>query len=394
LPTEADAPAGTVVINADAEWTKSATVSLALAAEDASPPIQVCVSNTASCSSWTAFVETRNWTLSSGNGLKTVRVWFRDTWGNTTPAAAPVSDTIGLDTVQPSNGGISVTQQDRRLDVYWYGFEDAQSWIVGFRAVFQTGSSPPPSCDSGTLVPGYDGIVDSLSHYDLENGTIYSYRICAIDAAGNMSTGVTASSMPVPETNPPTGWVMINYGDPYTGSPSVWLSLMDVWDDSGEAIQMCISNTENCSSWVPLAESTSWTLLGGSGERMVRVWFRDQWGNTSVWPASDSIFLDTVAPTNGAVQVTSGDAQLTLNWTGFADAQSGVVGYKVVYEVGSVPPSCNAGMEVWDYNGTSTTVTHLGLDNGMTYGYRVCAIDAAGTMSSGVSFPVKETTQK
>jgi len=101
--------------------------------------------------------------------------------------------------------------------------------------------------------------------------------------------------------------------------------------------------------------------------------------------ASDSIFLDTVAPTNGTVQVTSGDTRLTLNWTGFADAQSGIVGYNVVYQEGSAPSSCNTGMDVWYYDGTSTMVTHSDLNNGTTYGYRVCAIDAAGNRSSGAT---------
>ena len=46
----------------------------------------------------------------------------------------------------------------------------------------------------------------------LVDGTTYAYRICALDAVGNMSSGATVTGKPVPETNPPTGTVAINEG--------------------------------------------------------------------------------------------------------------------------------------------------------------------------------------
>jgi hypothetical protein len=117
----------------------------------------------------------------------------------------------------------------------------------------------------------------------------------------------------------------------------------------------------------------------------VNVWFRDQWGNTTPVPYSDTIVLDTTAPSNGTVAPAPGDTQLTLNWSGFSDAHSGIGGYTVRYASGSTPSSCTSGTPVPGYDGTSTTYLHTGLINGTTYGYRVCAIDKAGNTSSGAT---------
>jgi hypothetical protein len=57
----------------------------------------MCVSNTASCTSWEAYATSKPWTLESATGgTKTVNVWFRDGLGNASPK--PCSDTIDLNT--------------------------------------------------------------------------------------------------------------------------------------------------------------------------------------------------------------------------------------------------------------------------------------------------------
>ena len=106
-------------------------------------------------------------------------------------------------------------------------------------------------------------------------------------------------------------------------------------DDSGGPIQMCISNTPSCSAWTSFAPTKSWTLPYGNGVKTVRVWFRDKWGNANPNPYSDTIFIDTTAPANGTVTGIPGDTQVTLIWSGFSDALSGIGSYKVVYSTGS-----------------------------------------------------------
>jgi hypothetical protein len=189
-----------------------------------------------------------------------------------------------------------------------------------------------------------------------------------------------------PDTNPPTGSITINGGAEATKSTAVTLALT-ASDDSPGAIQMCISNTATCKKWTVFAAIKNWTLTKGNGTKTVNVWFKDVWGNATPTPYSGTIILDTIAPTNGTVTATPGDAQVTLDWTGFTDAGSGIGSYKVVYATGSAPKSCSSGTAI--YSGTNTTYPHTGLINGTTYYYRVCAIDKAENISKGATANAK-----
>ncbi len=207
---------------------------------------------------------------------------------------------------------------------------------------------------------------------------------CIVTITGN--TRITATFER--DTFPPTGSIIINGGAEATKSTSVALTLT-ASDDSGGTIQMCISNTTTCTLWTTFAATKSWTLTSGNGTKTVYAWFKDKWGNVNVTPYSDTIILDTTAPVNGTVTGTPGNTQVTLNWTGFSDALSGIASYKVVYSTGSAPTSCATGTPI--YTGTDTSYPHTGLTNGTTYYYRVCAIDKAGNMSSGAITSAKPT---
>jgi hypothetical protein len=377
-------PVGEVTINAGAVATKGAAVTLALAAVDDSTPLQMCVSNTASCTAWTAFAPTRPWLLSAGNGVKRVNVWFRDAWGN----AAPFFDTIILDTVRPLDGVVAATPGLGRIDVKWNGFSDPQSGIAGYTVVYKQGGIPA-SCAVGTPVPGCDGTGTSCGHSGLINA-VYGYRVCAIDKAGNISTGAAGSTRPwSPESAPPSGTVRINGGAAWTRSATVTLSLTAT--DESPPLQMCVSNAAaTCTAWVPFAATKAWVLPAGDGEKTVYVRFRDAWRNTTPVPVSDTIRRDATPPANGTVTATPGAGKIDLSWEGFREAEgaSGIVGYKVVYAVGAAPASCAAGKLLGTNDegavpGTGSA-THAGLANAL-YGYRVCAIDRAGNVSTGAA---------
>lgn len=92
---------------------------------------------------------------------------------------------------------------------------------------------------------------------------------------------------------------------------------------------------------------------------------------------------------------TSAPGSLTLTWAPARDTQSGVSGYRVVYNAGTRPPSprCISGTVVEDLpvavsaggDGTNTVLqlTVAGLSAGSRYSFRVCAIDAAANVSGG-----------
>lgn len=379
---ESLAPTDTSIsIAGGATYTKTASVTLTLAATDDSTK-QMCVSNTTTCTAFVAFAATKTWSLlASGTALKTVYVTYRDQWGNT---AARISDTITLDAVAPTNGTMAITPIEAQNDLTWSGFADAGSGLSSYKLVYST-TAMPTSCATGTTI--YSGSDLSYSHINLTNGTTYYYRVCAIDAAGNTSTGATVTGRHIPETDPPAeGSISINSGNAYTNSLSATLSLSAT--DASTVSQMCVTNSATataatCTPWVAYAPTKTWTLLtGATTPKTVKVWFKDQWGNTTSAAVTDSIGYDAVKPVDGTATATAGDAQVVLNWSGFGDALSGIASYKVVSSNTAAPTTC-AGTAIYEGADSVTTFTHLGLTNGTKYYYRVCAIDNAGNMSLG-----------
>lgn len=93
-------PTGSVVIDGEAEGSAGRLVTLTLAARDDNGPVtQMELSNTGTFSgTGEPYAATKAWRLTSGDGLKTVSVRFRDEAGNW---CQPMSDTIRLDTTPP-----------------------------------------------------------------------------------------------------------------------------------------------------------------------------------------------------------------------------------------------------------------------------------------------------
>ena len=162
----------------------------------------------------------------------------------------------------------------------------------------------------------------------------------------------------IPDSDPPTGSIVINNNDAYTNSVNVTLTLSA--DDPSGVSQMCISNTGSCSSWEAYAASKPWALSGGDGNKTVYVWFKDNPGNIDGTPYSDAILLDTTAPSNGSLTATPGHEKVNLNWSGFSDATSGLKDYKLVFSTAGTPSSCSDGTEI--YSGTNTSYLHTPLD--------------------------------
>jgi hypothetical protein len=102
-------PTGSIIINTDDPWTSSTSVTLTLTYNDATSGVdKVRYSNDGS--SWTAWLDpgaTYPWTLTSGDGTKTVYYEIRDNVG----LIIQDTDTIGLDTTDPT-GSIIINNGD------------------------------------------------------------------------------------------------------------------------------------------------------------------------------------------------------------------------------------------------------------------------------------------
>lgn len=300
-------------------------------------------------------------------------------------AAAPVADTT-----PPTDGVLTVTAGNTQNSLAWTAATDAG----GLRATntydvrFLTGVTAP-TCSPLTGTSVYLGTALTTSHTGLTNGTQYSYRVCAYDAANNVSTGAYGAGTPnlVTDTTPPTistVTVTPTSGTYTKAAPTITATITD----AQSAVTAC-QYTTNGTTWVAgtLSGSASpWTCtatptaLTGSLTINMR---GTSTGGTGTGIAV-SLTVDATPPTTGTVTVTAGNAQNGLSWTASTDANSGLATtntYDVRFLTGATAPTCTTGTSV--YLGTALTTTHTSLTNGTQYSYRVCAYDAVGNASTG-----------
>lgn len=104
--TKNHAPSGSIIVNGGQISTSSINVTLTLTATDLEgEAIEMRFSNDGiTWSSWESKISTKSWTLSHGEGSKTVYMQLRDTAGN---ISNTFSDTIVLDTTPPAIIGVT-----------------------------------------------------------------------------------------------------------------------------------------------------------------------------------------------------------------------------------------------------------------------------------------------
>lgn len=138
------------------------------------------------------------------------------------------------------------------------------------------------------------------------------------DRKGNTSTATTST---ITLDTPPTGGaVVINSNAAKTNSTLVNLNIV-----ATGATEMWISNDGLIGTWEPYATTKAWTMATGDGTKTVYIKFRDPALNVST-ASTDTIVLDTTAPTggsvvinNGAVGTNSATVSLALSATGASE---------------------------------------------------------------------------
>jgi hypothetical protein len=362
-------PTGTVSVAGGDTWTSSTSVTLTLAASDAGTGVaDMRFSNAGSTwTSWETYGTSKSWTLTTGDGSKTVYAQYRDVAGN---VSATASDGIGLDGTAPAASlsiasgatwtttrsvSLGVTSSDAGSGVSEMRFsDDGSSW-----GAWETAGSSK----TWTLPTG-DG-----------SKTVY---LQVRDAAGNSSSSATDTI--TLDTTAPTGSASIASGATYVTSTSVTLTL-SASDGSGSGVSdMRFSNDESTwSTWETYGTSKSWTLTTGDGIKTVYVEYRDTAGNTAGF--DDTVILDQDVPT-GTVTVAGGDAwttsssvALTLSAT---DAGTGVSDMRFSND-GSTWTS-------WETYGTSKSWTLTTGDGSKTVyaQYRDAAGNISATASDGI----------
>ena len=128
-----------------------------------------------------------------------------------------------IDAVAPSNGTLTASATSVvSIDLAWSGFGDSGSGLATsntYRLVALAGAILPlANCSNGALI--YLGSGASFVHGNRNPNTRYGYRLCAYDAAGNLSTGATATA------TTPAGNSSPGNGDPNAPAPLI-LNPMD-----------------------------------------------------------------------------------------------------------------------------------------------------------------------
>jgi hypothetical protein len=123
------------------------------------------------------------------------RYYTKDNVNNT---SSTYSKTVRQDKQAPTDGTLIATPGDTQVSLSWTAASDSGSGLATsntYKLVFSTSGSPAANCTSDTQI--YLDTGSSYNHTGLTNGITYYYRVCAYDVVSNISTGASASGVPV-----------------------------------------------------------------------------------------------------------------------------------------------------------------------------------------------------
>jgi hypothetical protein len=359
---------GSIVINEGDSYTNSISVTLTLTYESPDSTVsQVRYSNDGEWDTepWESPASSRAWTLSSGDGTKTVYYQIRDNAGN----VFSTSDTITLDTTAPTgsiqiNGGASSTTTDSVTLSLTYS--DATSGVDQVRysndGVWDTESWESATSPKAWTLSGGNGLK-----------TVY-YQVR--DNAGN--TFNTSDSITL-DTTAPYGSITINDDGAYATSTSVTLSLTyEAPDSTVSQVRYSNDGVWDTETWEIPAATKTWALTGDDGAKTVYYQVKNAEGMVSS-TYSDTIVLDTSTP-SGSISINNGDASttstaVTLSLT-YSDATSGVS--QVRYSNDN-----SWDTETWEAPAAARAWTLTSGDDTKTVYYQI--IDNAGLLSTTYS---------
>jgi hypothetical protein len=265
-------------------------------------------------SSWTAWEDpsdTRDWILTSGDGIKTVYYEIRDNAGLITQT----TDIIELDTSGPT-GSIIINDNDAWTSatnvILTLTYDDDTSGVDQVRysndGISWTSWEDPSDTRDWILASG-EGT--KTVYYEVKNNAGLTYQ--------------TTDSIGL-DTIDPIGSIIINDDNVWTNITSITLTLTS--NDATSGIDQVRYSNDGISwtTWETPSVNKLWTLSTGDGiSKTVYYEIRDNAGLT--YQATDTIGLDTADPT-GSIIINDNDiwtniTSVTLNLT-YNDATSGV----------------------------------------------------------------------
>lgn len=237
---------------------------------------------------WESFAPSKSWTLSDGDGDKTVYMEYKDSSGKVIPA--PLTDTIKLDTTPPNvtlNNTPSDPDATAQIDIEVVGGAvGTGNEIVAYK--YNINLNNEGWSDWTDSIP----VANHISMIDLPDGA-HQIKIVGKDPAGNWLGFFDAYAFNwVVNAVTPNAEFYVNNNDTYTNEKAVSLSMSI--DTNG--MKMRFSNDGSTwSSWENYNTTKSWMLSDTDGTKTVYCEIEDESGEITA--LQDNIILDTTAPT-------------------------------------------------------------------------------------------------
>lgn len=224
------------------EYVTSTSVSLTLSSITAT---QVCISNSTSCSDsdYQTYATSKTWTLSTGDGTKTVYVWFKDQYGLV--SATYATDSILMDTTGPD---VQLSIASGTSNGTHFGYKTlsisatATDTGIGLASI-KTCKTTSSSCTPSTTGSNGVGTVTFTSNVNKQ-------RMCyeAVDKAGNITANCDPSSYNV-------GITLYDYllDNNVTGLHETYIGTDDLYrfsgttGNSGVKNYICLGTSTKCS---------------------------------------------------------------------------------------------------------------------------------------------------
>ena len=347
--------------------------------------------------------------------------------GSYSTASTAVTPTVGTPPGAPT--GLTATAGNAQISLAWTAPSSVgSSAITGYSVEYTPSGGSPTTVSTGSNATSYT--ITSLT-----NGTAYTARVAAVNAAGagsytaasssvtptgqvfraiptltsntsdgtaEANTGTTANAFRLfdgssstqyntyrnPSNTPPRYFQytfaggLKSYIGGYTMSPQEsWYDSINTWELSGSNDGTTFTVIDSRSvSWASVSEVKTFTLASPANYSTYR-WTLTIDGTNDAFAGLSSVQLTAVpvvtppaAPTS--LTATGGNAQASLAWTAPSNnGGSAITGYTVEYT-----PSGGSAQTV-STGSSSASYTLTGLTNGTAYTVRVAAVNAAGTGS-------------
>jgi len=380
-PPDTTLPTGTILINGNATYTSSASVTLTLSCSDGGTGCsQMQFSNDGTTwSTLESFAATKSWTLSGGQGSKTVYARYRDSAGNT---STNYTDTISLDSAAPVLSSIGTSGlSNNSVTITWTTVEVSTSQVE-YGTTTTYGSSSPLYNNSVTS--------HSVTLNNLSATTTYHFRVKSTDAAGNLATSgdYTFTTAAPPDTTAPVISGVGTGNITTTGVTITWTTNEASSSQAEFGTTTAYGSSSTLDNNSVTSHSVTLNNLSATTTYHFRVKSTDAAGNLVT--SGDYTFTtatppDTTAPVISSVgagnMTTTG---VTITWT-TNEASTSKVEYGTSQTYGSQSNVDNTLV-------TAHTVVLSGLTPNTIYYFRVISSDQAG--NQGISAGSNFTTQK